>query len=167
MTDANFVPGAGIGRAAILFSALVSMAAIVIVTKDIVSAKRLQAQSHRQAELNCLARNVYYEARGEPLVGQYAVAEVTLNRVVSPAFPATVCAVVHERHAFSWTLLDSPPDPGGLAWQRAMAVASSVYDNNEAPFVDGALFYHATYVVPGWASTRMQVVRINRHIFYL
>jgi N-acetylmuramoyl-L-alanine amidase len=74
---------------------------------------RLIAAEQRQADLTCLARNIYFEARGEPLVGQYGVAEVTMNRVGSPLHSDTMCDVVHEKHwnarlrryigAFSWT----------------------------------------------------------------
>ena len=120
----------------------------------------------RVSELLCLAENIYYEARGEPLVGQYAVAEVTLNRVRSPDFPGTVCDVVHQRGAFSWTYAAALPQPDGYEWRRARAVAGSVYDNLEAPLADGALFYHATYVSPDWARTRQQVALIGRHLFY-
>jgi len=138
-------------------------------------AKRAAAEQ-RRVDLACLAENVYREARGEPLAGQYAVAEVTMNRVASPLFPDTVCGVVHESRfdpvrkrqvgAFSWTELDSLRRPSGLAWERAMAVASTVYDSSEAPYVDGALFYHATRVTPAWARSKVQVARIGRHIFY-
>jgi spore germination cell wall hydrolase CwlJ-like protein len=134
------------------------------------------AAEHRRVDLACLAENVYYEARGEPLAGQYAVAEVTMNRVASGSFPDTVCDVVHESRfdpvrkrrvgAFSWTELDALPRPKGYEWRRATAVASSVYDNQEAPLVDGALYYHAIRVTPAWARTKAQVARIGRHVFY-
>lgn len=136
-----------------------------------------KAAARRLTELICLAENVYFEARGELLAGQYAVAEVTMNRVASPLFPGTVCEVVREAHwdaarkryvgAFSWTELDSLGTPRGYEWRRAMATASTVYDNySEAPLVDGALFYHATSVTPAWARTKTRVARIGRHIFY-
>jgi spore germination cell wall hydrolase CwlJ-like protein len=128
---------------------------------------RAGRDAQRAEDLRCLAENVYYESRGEPLVGQYAVAEVTMNRVASPDFPDTVCAVVHARGAFSWTYGDSLPEPFGYEWRRAKAVAGSVYENREAPLVDGALFYHATRVSPDWAATRSQVALIGRHLFYL
>jgi N-acetylmuramoyl-L-alanine amidase len=126
----------------------------------------LRAEAWRNAELRCLSENIYYESRGEPLVGQYAVAEVTMNRVASSEFPDSVCAVVKQTGAFSWTYADMAP-PFGYEWRRAQAVASIVYLNNEAPLVDGALFYHATYVSPDWAQTRRQVALIGRHLFYL
>jgi spore germination cell wall hydrolase CwlJ-like protein len=132
--------------------------------------------AQRVVDLACLAENVYYEARGEPLAGQYAVAEVTMNRVRSRLFPNTVCEVVHaarwdagrERHvgAFSWTVLERDR-PYGFEWRRAQAVASTVYDNHtEAPLVDGALFYHATRVSPAWAAGKTRIARIGQHLFY-
>jgi spore germination cell wall hydrolase CwlJ-like protein len=134
------------------------------------------AAARRHEDLACLAQNVYYEARGEPLAGQYAVAEVTMNRVASGLFPDTVCGVVHESRfdsirkrrvgAFSWTELETLSRPKGYEWRRATAVAATVYDNQEAPLVDGALYYHATRVSPAWAKTKSQVARIGRHIFY-
>ncbi|HEX7079703.1 MAG TPA: cell wall hydrolase [Gammaproteobacteria bacterium] len=138
--------------------------------------ERIRAERHRRAELVCLAENVYYEARGEPLSGQYGVAEVTMNRVASPQFPDTVCEVVHERRwdplrdrfvgAFSWTELQPLPAPVGPAWDRALRVAEEVYDNERPPALDGALYYHATRVEPTWARTKERVARIGRHVFY-
>ena len=117
-------------------------------------------------ELDCLARNVYYESRGEPLVGQYAVAEVTMNRVASSMFPESVCTVVYAHGAFSWTNDESLIEPYGFEWWRAQAVARSVHDSHASPYVSDALFYHAIYVSPQWARTRPQVALIGRHLFY-
>ena len=100
-----------------------------------------------------------------------------MNRVASPLFPDTVCEVVHaggfskarQRYvgAFSWTEAESMPAPYGYEWRRAQAVASTVYENyREAPLVDGALYYHATYVTPNWADGKYRVTRIGRHLFY-
>lgn len=141
-----------------------------------VSHAQMAAARQREADLRCLAENVYHEARGEPLAGQYAVAEVTLNRVAAGQFPGTVCAVVHEQRwdsirrryvgAFSWTELARLPRPRGEDWETAMSVATAVYDGRKAPRVAGALFYHATSVKPSWAVTKTQVARIGRHVFY-
>lgn len=137
---------------------------------------RLVAAERRQADLTCLAQNIYFEARGEPLEGQYAVAEVTMNRVASPRYPDSVCDVVHQRHwsarsrryigAFSWTELESLPRPKGPAWQRARSIAEAVYDDRHTPKVAGALFYHADYVQPAWANELQPVAEIGSHIFY-
>ena len=132
-------------------------------------------EAHRQS-LICLARNVYYEARGEPTAGQYAVAEVTMNRRASRRFPRTVCEVVHQKSwdpirgryvgAFSWTEFSSLPEPDGEAWDRATKVSEAVYYRRQAPALQGALFFHATYIRPDWAKDKKPVARIGRHIFY-
>lgn len=114
----------------------------------------------------CLARNIYYEARGEPLAGQYAVAEVTMNRTGSAFYPNTVCEVVHQKSAFSWTDLRALPVPGGEPWRRAQEVAEDVYYQRRAPTLPSALHYHATYVNPVWAKERERVAQLGRHVFY-
>lgn len=131
----------------------------------------------RATDLECLAENIYFEARGEPLDGQYAVAEVTLNRTRADHFPHTVCAVVHQTRwdpsrgrfvaDFSWTELGALSPQDGPDWKQAMAVASAVYDDQHDPLVPGALFYHATSVHPTWSRTRKAVATIGKHIFYL
>lgn len=133
-------------------------------------------QRQREAELQCLAENVYFEARGEPLAGQYAVAEVTLNRTHARNFPRTICQVVHESRwdasrrrfvaDFSWTEHGALYPEDGAAWKQATAVASAAYDELRAPVVPGALFYHATSIQPGWARTRKAVATIGNHVFY-
>ena len=134
------------------------------------------ARQYHERNLNCLARNVYYEARGEPAAGQYAVAEVTMNRTTSQRYPDTVCAVVYQRNwdpirrryvaAFSWTEFSELDEPRGEEWQRACKVAEAVYYQTYAPALRGALFFHATYVSPDWAKDKQPVARIGRHIFY-
>jgi spore germination cell wall hydrolase CwlJ-like protein len=136
-------------------------------------AKRAQ---RRESDLQCLAENIYFEARGEPLDGQYAVAEVTLNRTRAQNFPHTICSVVHEMRwdpnrrrfvaDFSWTELGALSPDDGPAWKRAMQVASAAYDDLRDPIVPGALFYHSTAVRPGWARTRKAIATIGNHVFY-
>lgn len=126
--------------------------------------------------LTCLALNVYFEARGEPVAGQYAVAEVTMNRVASGRYPDTVCGVVHQKNwdslrkryvgAFSWTELSPSPQPTGEEWERAQQIAREVYFRQHAPALDDALLYHATYIKPSWARGRTPVARIGNHVFY-
>jgi hypothetical protein len=140
-------------------------------------AQRQAALARRRTqELQCLAENIYFEARGEPLDGQYAVAEVTLNRTRAAHFPRTICAVVHQTRwdpgrrryvaDFSWTELPASAPPDGAAWKQAMAVATAAYDDLRAPLVPDALFYHAADVRPPWARTRSPVATIGNHIFY-
>ena len=132
-------------------------------------------KSHNQ-DLTCLALNVYHEARGEPMAGQYAVAEVTMNRVASRRYPNTVCEVVYQQNwdrlrgryvgAFSWTELEVKARLNGKAWRRASRAAEAVYYGRAAPTVNGALFYHAQYIKPSWAKRKKSVARIGKHIFY-
>lgn len=129
-----------------------------------------------RVNLTCLALNVYFEARGEPVAGQYAVAEVTMNRVASGRYPHTVCGVVHQKNwdplrqryvsAFSWTELSPSPEPTGEEWERARQIAEEVYYRRHASSLDGALLYHATYIKPSWARGRIPVARIGNHVFY-
>jgi N-acetylmuramoyl-L-alanine amidase len=136
----------------------------------------LFTQPNDRPSLSCLALNVYFEARGEPLAGQYAVAEVTMNRVASGRYPATVCGVVHEKRwdsirgryvsAFSWTEFGDLPTPKGREWQQAVAVAKAVYYGKHKPTLNGALHYHATYVEPSWSKGEVPVARIGKHLFY-
>lgn len=137
--------------------------------------RRLEAVHHRAAELRCLAENVYFEARGEPLNGQYAVAEVTINRLRSPFFPKTICGVVHDTRwdplrrrftaHFSWTQ-EETSDPWGPHWQQAMDVATAVMNEVHMPIVPDALYYHSDSVQPYWANPKRSVARIGSHIFY-
>jgi spore germination cell wall hydrolase CwlJ-like protein len=126
----------------------------------------LRLQAAQAEDIACLARNVYFEARGEPEAGQYAVAEVTMNRKASGIYPNTVCGVVYERKAFSWTAVDLMPDPEGEPWTRAQEIAEEVYHGRHTPVLKGALFFHATYVQPEWAAERRRVARIGNHVFY-
>lgn len=128
------------------------------------TAQRIAAEQ-RRIDVQCLAENIYHEARGEPRVGQVAVAEVTMNRVASPRFPDSTCRVVHQQSAFSWTL-DDTATPGGRAWRQAVEVAVSVYDGEHTPVVPGALHYHARGIEPAWARANPPIRTIGRHIFY-
>jgi spore germination cell wall hydrolase CwlJ-like protein len=125
-----------------------------------------QTRDFHVRSLDCLARNVYYEARGESLLGQYAVAEVTMNRKASPFYPKTVCEVVYQREAFSWTDSIDLETPAGPAWKRAQKVADEVYYQRRPPTMSGVLHFHAVYVQPDWSKERRRVARIGRHVFY-
>lgn len=135
--------------------------------------------------LVCLALNVYFEARNQPLTGQIAVTQVVMNRVESEYYPDDVCEVVYQgptrpswknpdidipvRHRcqFSWYCdgkSDEPKDQE--AWQMAVQVAWGVYHEQVHDLVDGSLWYHAYYVTPAWASQKAERARIGDHIFY-
>tara|TARA_B100000963_G_C22632739_1_gene675835 strand:- start:2812 stop:3396 length:585 start_codon:yes stop_codon:yes gene_type:complete len=161
--------------------------------QNVITDELYTEQNH--PELYCLAQNIYFEAKSEPLAGQYAVADVVLNRVKDNRYPNTICEVVKEgpikeswktrQHAdlsdeervyfpkrnkcqFSW-YCDGKPDTirDGDAWRQAQIVAYRItYNERHRGLTEGATHYHADYVHPKWASTLQLVGRIATHIFY-
>ncbi len=116
-------------------------------------------------ELRCLASTVYFESRGESLVGQLAVAHVVINRAQSGRFPKSLCGVVHQRSQFSFVRGGKMPAVReGTQWANAIAIAQIARDGSWKNHAPGALFFHARYVSPGWRKTR--VAQIDNHIFY-
>jgi spore germination cell wall hydrolase CwlJ-like protein len=127
----------------------------------------------RDRALTCLAQAVYYEAAGEGVEGQRAVAQVVLNRVHHPGFPSTVCGVVYEGsdHAtgcqFSFTCDGSMQHiPVPWLWTRSKQVAEEALKGHVFAPVGHATHYHADYVLPYWADSLDKSVQIGRHIFY-
>ena len=117
------------------------------------------------SEFDCLALNVYHEARGESPEGQLAVAAVTLNRVRDPEFPDSVCAVVWQRGQFSWTHDGRPDRPYEKdAWEVAKRVARSAWVGLSN--IGAATHFHTTGVDPFWVTDRRRVARVGRHVFY-
>jgi hypothetical protein len=122
----------------------------------------------------CLANAVYFEARGEPVRGQIAVAQVVINRVFSRFYPDTVCGVVyqnaHRRLACQFTFAcDRHPDVvrEPEAWERARKIATQTLDGRLwLPEVGKATHYHADWVRPWWARSMTKLHKLGVHIFY-
>jgi spore germination cell wall hydrolase CwlJ-like protein len=122
----------------------------------------------------CLAEAVYFEARGEAVRGQIAVAQVVLNRAFSGKYPETVCGVVYQnKHRYlacQFTFAcDRHPDVirDQKAWERAKAVASGSLDGKLwLPEVGKATHYHAYWVRPWWVRTMTRLDKIGVHTFY-
>ncbi|MGE3690680.1 MAG: cell wall hydrolase [Novosphingobium sp.] len=117
-------------------------------------------------EIGCLAGAIYFESRGEPLEGQLAVGRVVVARARSGKFPASYCAVVFQPRQFSFVRDGSMPPIDFYSWQwrNAVAVAQIAHAGTWRSPVEGALFYHATYVSPGWRRNVM--AQVGNHIFY-
>lgn len=134
----------------------------------------LPAYSFSKREQRCLTEGVYFEARGEPVSGQAAVAQVILNRVRNPSYPKTICNVVYQnkhwrnRCQFSFAC-DGIRDRvrSKSAWKTAQDVAMAV-SAGKIWFkeVGSSTHYHATYVRPRWARSMKRVGKIGLHIFY-
>lgn len=127
------------------------------------------------AERRCLAEAMYYEARGEGISGEEAIAEVVFNRVHSSGFPATICGVVYEgsnlKHAcqFSFTCNgELNRSKNARAWAQAKFLAAKIMMGTLplADTTDDATSYHAVDVQPGWAGQMQETARIGNHIFY-
>jgi len=121
-------------------------------------------------QTNCLATAVYYEARGETVEGQLAVARVIMNRAASGRYPADWCGVVTQPWQFSFvnphTGALPQADLSSTSWRKAEAVAM-LAAANVVPSVDqDVLWYHANYVAPSWGHRLQLVERIGAHIFY-
>lgn len=122
--------------------------------------------------LSCLTENVYWESRGEPVVGQAAVAHVTLNRVWSSRYPKEICDVVRQGGPaspcqFEWYCDDKPDNPTNMAaWQRAERVARTALRHPQDDPTQGALYFHHISLRPGWAQAYDQPRIIGLHVFF-
>ena len=139
------------------------------------------------SEQKCLANNIYFEARNQPVKGMIGVALTTRNRVLDSRFPHSFCEVVQQgptkaswkdasvdipiRHRcqFSWYCdgkSDDIPYYDLDVYELARTIAFKIYHGHLDDFTDGATHYHATYVTPGWAETKTMTIVIEDHIFY-
>ena len=120
------------------------------------------------AEQDCLASAVYFEARGETLEGQLAVAQVVLNRAASGRYPPDVCGVVTQKAQFSFVRRGRIPVANRKveAWHRAVAIAQIARERRASTVPSNTLWYHASYVAPGWGQRLTKAAQIGLHIFY-
>jgi hypothetical protein len=118
-------------------------------------------------QANCLATAVYFEARGESLDGQLAVARVVMNRAASGQYPATWCDVVKQPWQFSFVQNGQFPSITDMdSWKTAQGVARVAMANIVPSLPSDVLWYHANYVHPSWGSRLTQYERIGAHIFF-
>ena len=152
-------------------------------------------ESQNLDELYCMAQNVYFEARHEPMLGKIAVAHVVMNRMEDKRWPNTVCEVVHQgpvreswktkgkdipdieriyypvRHRcqFSWYCDGMSDDINQIdIYMDIMQFSRILLTSQMMMFdiTDGATFYHADYVTPSWAKSKIKTIEIGDHIFY-
>jgi spore germination cell wall hydrolase CwlJ-like protein len=141
---------------------------------DVLAGIDLTVQNpEKREEWNCLTEALYFEARGEPLLGQVAVAEVILNRADSKRFPDTVCDVVNQGASrktgcqFSYKCdgideIYKEPD----AYNDLRKIAKQMLGGNERELTKGATFYHNKTVHPKWAKKLKKTVVLGEHLFY-
>jgi len=140
---------------------------------------------NRAKQVECLAKNIYFEARNEPFAGQLAVALVTLNRVSDTTFPNTVCEVVYQgihtadgfpkrdRCQFSWYCDGASDEVQNLVafntTQKIANLAMISYGSMKSQgldYTEGAIYYHTHEIKPRWSNSYPKVGRIGDHIFY-
>lgn len=125
----------------------------------------------------CMALNIYHEARGEPIIGQHMVAQVTMNRAARA--PENICEVVFRPKQFSWAnpLTAATPEvrrrlahkyipKDKKAWDVAKQIARWTVEGYIPDFTRGATHYHATYVNPYWIKNKKFLVAAGQHRFY-
>lgn len=121
-------------------------------------------------EWQCLTEAIYFEARGEALDGQIAVAEVILNRVASPLYPRTVCGVVKQRGGggcqFSYVCMGKTKMREKGAADLAGRIARAMLDGAPRLVTDGATHFHSKSVRPGWSKRFSHTTTIGAHAFY-
>ena len=132
-----------------------------------------QVSDNYNQQVDCLAKNIYYESASETYEGKLAVAQVTLNRVNSPQYPKDVCGVVYQKTQgtcqFSWTCNNADTTTKNkYQWEESLLIAKRALTQpllHDIIAKTNALYYHANYVNPGWNKTKV-VARIGNHIFY-
>lgn len=121
-------------------------------------------------DVDCLARAIYHEARGEARDGRRAVAEVVLNRVVHDDYPDSICGVVHDRRfggcQFSWVCMGVAPPRRGRVFADAQSLAVEMIGAQRRSLTDGATHFHTTAIRPGWSRRLTRTTTIGSHIFY-
>ena len=157
---------------------------------------QLSTEKTRLQEVECLAKNMYYEARDQGTAGKIAVTNVVLNRIKDKRFPNTICEVVQQgptreswktkkdknipeeeriyypikhRCQFSWYCDGASDDPKNKEkYEEAYLLSLNIVDKKFPlmDITDGALFYHADYVRPAWARTKQRTTEIGDHILY-
>jgi N-acetylmuramoyl-L-alanine amidase len=164
--------------AAILASLTVVYTAPTLSNEFINNTTQKQVSADFNRQLDCLAKNIYYEAGSEKYEGKLAVAQVTMNRVNSGRFPSDICSVVYQKTIdqnlrtvcqFSWTcMVKELVIKDKYSWEESQLIAKRALTE---PFVhdtiaqSNALFFHAVYVKPNWEKTKV-VKQIGNHIFY-
>lgn len=127
---------------------------------------RAQADKFNE-EVNCLATMVYHEARGEPLIGQVAVAYTAVNRAQSGCYPNSVCAVVRQKHQYVGMAKEHAPKAERDTWKRVKRLALKVYLGVIKDPTRGAMWFHEGSIKPKWSKSKTPTLFVGEHQFYV
>lgn len=171
-----------ISMVAIVFTAIYAMANMVVdqhkqdnpkvvvkeKDKNVIQLYQTKSLYTSDKQLDCLARNIFFEAGTENELGKYAVGQVTINRMYHGYWGNSICEVVYAKKQFSWTnsrrLLNAKVE--GQNWEDSYRVAEAMLSGIRVRNLEKALFYHADYVNPFWKMEETQIAKVGRHIFY-
>jgi spore germination cell wall hydrolase CwlJ-like protein len=145
-----------------------------IITPSIAQTKSSQFETERdpilynRKDIQCLAKNIFFEAGTESMLGKIAVGQVTVNRVKIGHWGETVCDVVHAKDQFSWTNKDDLSiDKDSKTYRDSVVAAKRVLsERKRLRILKSALFYHADYVRPNWVDKNQKIIKIGTHVFY-
>ena len=145
-----------------------------IVTPSIAQTKNDQFEREKdpilynRRDIQCLAKNIFFEAGTESMLGKIAVGQVTVNRVKNGYWGETVCEVVHAKDQFSWTNKDDLSiDKDSRTYRDSVVAAKRVLsERKRLRILRRALFYHADYVRPKWIDRDQKIIQIGTHVFY-
>lgn len=122
-------------------------------------------------QMECMAKNLYFEAAKEPFEGKLAVAQVTMNRANHPSFPKTVCEVVYQKvnntYQFSWVGESGKKVTNKYAWEECMIIARKALTEtilHDTIYKTKSMYFHNTSVNPVW--NLKYVAKIGNHLFY-
>jgi len=123
---------------------------------------------YNRKDIQCLAKNIFFEAGTESMLGKIAVGQVTVNRVKIGHWGETVCEVVHAKDQFSWTNRDNlTMDQASRNYKDSVIAAKRVLaERKRLSILRHALFYHADYVRPNWVDRDQKIGKIGTHVFY-
>ena len=138
---------------------------------ELISAYVSNYQNMRSEEL-CLASTIYHESRNQSIIGQYAVADVTINRVKHDKYPDNICDVISQPHQYSWyrgkrrLIPNTTNTISKVAWRKAILIAKISLNTPNVVFDESVIYFHSVDVKPSWSKHMVFVAKIEDHIFY-
>lgn len=142
----------------------------VDIKEEITPPVKTPANKNDEEQIRCMARNAYFEARGESKAGRYAVNNVVMNRVKHGKFPNSPCGVVKQRYKntcqFSWVCKGTGKINNPVLYAEMLKIASDVYFRRVSDNTHNAIYFHSSRIKPKWSNVLARTVRIGAHIFY-
>jgi len=137
----------------------------IMVCISLLFAQSAAAANYSSRDVECMAKNIYFEARGEGLEGMLMIADVTLNRASNPKFPSTICGVVNERNQFSW-VPRNPPINNKSKYREIVKLSEDILSGKKSTLNTNALYFKRTGSRSSFHDRRPFERRVGNHDFY-